>query len=89
MRFEAVYPISDEDPTALPVREIGPAVRFYREQLGFSVMTSDETTAGVSRDGARLGLVRKPDHDPAARTRTGPFRFARDGTTPSPASATT
>jgi lactoylglutathione lyase len=64
MQFKAVYPISGEDLTALPVKEIGPAVRFYREQLGFSVVRSDEATAVVKRDDAQLGLVRKPDHRP-------------------------
>lgn len=33
--------------------------------LGFSVLSSDATTATLHRDGARLGLVRKPDHNPA------------------------
>ena len=62
--FQGVSPISGEDLTALPVKEIGPAVRFYREQLGFTVVSSDATTAVVVRDAARLGLVRKPDHSP-------------------------
>jgi lactoylglutathione lyase len=64
MQFKAVYPISGEDLTALPVQEIAPAIRFYREQLGFSVVRSDATTAVVRRDDAQLGLVRKPDHQP-------------------------
>ena len=63
-RFNGVYPISGEDLTALPVKEIGPAVRFYHEALGFTVVSSDETAAVVMRDESRLGLVRKPDHRP-------------------------
>src|SRR6476646_10568189 len=63
-RVNGVYPISGEDLTALPVKEIGPAVRFYHETLGFTVVSSDETAAVVMRDEARLGLVRKPDHRP-------------------------
>jgi catechol 2,3-dioxygenase-like lactoylglutathione lyase family enzyme len=63
-RFQGVYPISGEDLTALPVKDIAPAVAFYRETLGFSVVSSDETTAVVKRDDAQLGLVRKPDHRP-------------------------
>jgi hypothetical protein len=62
--FRAVYPISGEDLTALPVRETGPAVSFYTSVLGFAAVRSDETAAVVRRDNARLGLVRKPDHRP-------------------------
>lgn len=63
-RFNGVYPISGEDLAALPVQEIGPAVRFYQETLGFTVVSSDETTAVVRRDDARLGLLQRPDHRP-------------------------
>ncbi len=63
-QFKGVYPISGEDPNALPVKEIGPAVEFYKTVLGFSVVASDEATATLQRDDARLGLVRKPDHKP-------------------------
>jgi lactoylglutathione lyase len=63
-QFNGVYPISGEDLNALPVKEIGPAVEFYTTVLAFSVVASDETTATLQRDNARLGLVRKPDHKP-------------------------
>jgi predicted enzyme related to lactoylglutathione lyase len=63
-RFQGVYPISGEDLSALPVKDVAPAVTFYREVLGFTVVSGDETTAVVERDDARLGLVRKPDHRP-------------------------
>src|SRR5262249_40996657 len=63
-QFKGVYPISGEDLSALPVKSIGPAVAFYRSLLGFSVVASDEATAILQRDDARLGLVRKPDHKP-------------------------
>lgn len=62
--FKSVHPISGEDLSALPVKEIAPAVEFYVKVLGFSVVTSDESTAVVGRDDIRLGLVRKPDHKP-------------------------
>ena len=62
--LKGVYPISDDDLSALPVKEIGPAVEFYKTVLRFSVVASDETTATLQRDDARLGLVRKPDHKP-------------------------
>src|SRR5262245_59574432 len=63
-QFKGVYPISGEDLNALPVKEIGPAVEFYKTVLAFSIVASDKTTATLQRDDARLGLVRKPDHKP-------------------------
>ena len=63
-QFNAVYPISGEDLSALPVKAIGPAVAFYQSVLGFSVVASDETTATLQRDDVRLGLVREPGHEP-------------------------
>lgn len=63
-RFTAVYPISGEDLNALPVREIGPAVDFYRAALGFEAVSQGDDRAVVARDGVRLGLVRKADHRP-------------------------
>ena len=62
--INGVYPISGEDPNALPVTAIGPAVEFYRNVLGFSVVSSDDRTAVLKRDGARIGLVRTPAHRP-------------------------
>jgi hypothetical protein len=63
-QFNGAYPISGEDLAALPVKQIGPAVGFYQAVLGFSVVSSDETTATLARDDVTLGLVRKPDHKP-------------------------
>jgi catechol 2,3-dioxygenase-like lactoylglutathione lyase family enzyme len=63
-QFKAVYPISGEDLSALPVKAIDPAVAFYQSVLGFSVVASNEATATLQRDDVRLGLVRKPDHKP-------------------------
>ena len=63
-QFNAVYPISGEDLSALPVKAICPAVAFYQSVLGFSVVASDEATASLQRDDVRLGLVRKPNHKP-------------------------
>ena len=63
-QFNGVYPISGEDLSALPVKAIGPAVEFYRDVLGFAVVSQDEEKATVQRDDARLGLVKKPDHKP-------------------------
>jgi hypothetical protein len=63
-QFNAAYPISGEDLSALPVKAIGAAVAFYHSVLGFSVVASDEATASLQRDDVRLGLVRKPNHKP-------------------------
>jgi hypothetical protein len=63
-QFTGIYPISGEDLNALPVRSIGPALEFYTAVLRFSVVASDETTATLQRDDARIGLIRKPDHKP-------------------------
>jgi lactoylglutathione lyase len=63
-QFKAVYPISNEDTNALPVKEIGPAVAFYKQVLGFSVVSNDSTTALLKRDDVQIGLIRKEDHQP-------------------------
>lgn len=65
MQIRGVYPISGEDLTALPVRDIGPAVAFYRDVLGFTLARRDDRTAVLERGGATIGLVRKADHNPA------------------------
>jgi predicted enzyme related to lactoylglutathione lyase len=64
MQFKAVYPISGEDTSALPVRDIGPAVEFYQTVLGFTWVSGDDSTAVLRRDGTQIGLVRKADHKP-------------------------
>ena len=63
-QLKGVYPISGEDLSALPVKEVGPAVEFYKTVLAFSVVFQDTATATVQRDDAQLGLVKKPDHKP-------------------------
>ena len=73
--LNSVVPISGEDTNALPVKDIGPAVRFYETVLGFFVVSRDASTATVSRDRVRLGLVRRPDHEPG---RAGSVAFAVD-----------
>jgi lactoylglutathione lyase len=62
--FKGANPISGEDLTALPIKEIGPAIGFYRTVLGFTLIESDESTSILQRDSARIGLVKKPDHKP-------------------------
>ena len=55
--FKAVGAIGDTDPDALPVKEIGPAVGYYSQVLGFSLVRKDRTTAQLERDGVRIGLA--------------------------------
>lgn len=70
--LKGAYPISGEDLMALPVKEIGPAVDFYRTVLAFDVVSRDVNTAVLQRDSAMIGLLRKPDHKPEE---AGSFAF--------------
>lgn len=74
-RLTAVGPISGEDTNALPVKDVGPAVAFYETMLGFTAVRRDASAAALTRDGVRIGLVRKPDHEPG---RAGSLAFAVD-----------
>ena len=74
-RIKAVYPISDEDPNALPVKDLGPAIRFYEAVLGFAPVSRDRSTAVLARDGVRIGLVVEAGHEPG---RAGSFAFEVD-----------
>jgi hypothetical protein len=55
--FRSVSPIGDTDTLALPVKEIGPAVGYYTQVLGFSLASKDETTARLQRDDVTIGLA--------------------------------
>jgi predicted enzyme related to lactoylglutathione lyase len=55
--FNRVHPIGDTDTNALPVREIGPAVGYYTQVLGFSLVSKDPKSAVLKRDDARIGLA--------------------------------
>jgi lactoylglutathione lyase len=55
--FKGVYPIGDTDTNALPVKEIGPAVGYYTQVLGFSMVTKDRASAILERDEVRIGLA--------------------------------
>ncbi len=63
-RLLSVSPISGEDTNALPVKEIGPALAFYESVLRFSAISRDASTAVLTRDDVRIGLVRDPAHEP-------------------------
>jgi predicted enzyme related to lactoylglutathione lyase len=74
-QLKAVYPVSDEDTNALPVKDFGPAIAFYEAVLGFSVVSRDASTAVLTRDKVRIGLVPKGDHEPG---QAGSLAFAVD-----------
>ena len=74
-QLKSVGPISDEDTNALPVKDIGPAVKFYETVLRFSVVRRDASAASLTRDHVRIGLVRRADHQPG---RAGSLAFAVD-----------
>ena len=61
-KLKSVSPISNENTSALPVRELGPAISYYESVMGFSLLSRDATTATVQRDGVQIGLVSKLDH---------------------------
>ncbi len=55
--FKAAGPIGETDILALPVREIGPAVGYYTQCLGFTLVSKDHTTARLRRDDVQIGLA--------------------------------
>ena len=74
-KLESVSPISNEDTSALPVKESAPAVAYYESVMGFATVRRDEATATLRRDGAQIGLVAKADHRPPE---AGSLAFAVD-----------
>jgi hypothetical protein len=61
--FKATGPIGDTDTNALSVKEIGPAVGYFTQCLGFSLVSKDKTTARLKRDDVEIGLAVN-GHDP-------------------------
>jgi len=55
--FAGAFPIGDTDMQALPVRELGPAIGYYTQVLGFRVSQKTERTALLQRDAAQIGLA--------------------------------
>jgi hypothetical protein len=55
--FKGVHPIGDTDTNALPVRSLGPAIGYYTQVLGFSVVLKDSNRAVLQRDEAKIGLA--------------------------------
>jgi predicted enzyme related to lactoylglutathione lyase len=54
--FQSISPIGDTDTNALPVQEIGAAVTYYTQVLGFTVVSRNEDSAVLTRDAATIGL---------------------------------
>lgn len=63
--FQGVYPVSNENLSALPVADVERAVDYYTRVLGFQKLSGDATAAIVKRDAVQLGVVLDPCHDPA------------------------
>jgi lactoylglutathione lyase len=61
VRFTHVGPIGDTDVMALPVKEIGPAIGFYGQVLGFKIESKEEKTAVMRRDDVTIGLAANDD----------------------------
>jgi lactoylglutathione lyase len=55
--FAAAYPIGGTDVQALPVKELGPAIGYYTQVLGFAVTDKGDRTATLRRDAAQIGLA--------------------------------
>jgi catechol 2,3-dioxygenase-like lactoylglutathione lyase family enzyme len=62
--LKSVSPVCNEDMNALPVKELDPAIAYYKSVLGFAVVQRDDSTAVLVRQGARIALTRKADHQP-------------------------
>lgn len=56
LTFNGVFPIGDTDVNALPVKELGPAIGYYTQVLGFAVVSRD-SVAILKRDEATIGLA--------------------------------
>jgi lactoylglutathione lyase len=74
-KLKSVSGISGEDTTALPVKELAPAIAYYESVMGFEVVSRDATSAKLSRDDAQIGLIVSADHQP---TEAGSLAFAVD-----------
>ena len=65
--FQSVSAIGDTDTNSLPVREIGPAVGYYTQVLGFTVAERDTDRATLKRDMVTIGLAKnKTDPEQAS-----------------------
>lgn len=56
--FRGVYPIGDTDTGALPVKELGPAIGYYTQVLGFQLIEKQSEKATLQRNDVTIGLAR-------------------------------
>ena len=61
--FQRVSAIGDTDTNALPIRSLGPAIGYYTQVLGFSVVSKEKDRAVLQRDEVKIGLAVN-GHDP-------------------------
>lgn len=54
--FLGAFPIGDSDPQRVPIKDVGPAVAYYTQVLGFRLVERQETAAVLQRDDARIRL---------------------------------
>jgi len=74
-KLKSISPISRENVSALPVRDLAPAIAYYESVMGFNLLRRDAAAATLQRDGVQLGLVIKLDHKP---DQAGSLAFAVD-----------
>jgi lactoylglutathione lyase len=55
--FKGVSPIGDTDTNALPIKGLGPAIGYYTQVLGFSVVSKERDRAVLQRGEAKIGLA--------------------------------
>ena len=55
--FQSVHPIGDTDFNALPVKEFGPAIGYYTQVLGFSLVEKQNEKVILQRDDVKIGLA--------------------------------
>jgi hypothetical protein len=65
VQLKPVYPTSDEDTNALPVKDLGTAISATRRSSGSRRSSLCASTALLTRDGVRIGLVREGDQEPS------------------------
>lgn len=74
-KLTSVGPVSDEDTSALPVKNLAGAIAFYQNLLGFTVVSRDSSRAVLVRDHVQIGILLKVDHE---RAQAGSIAFAVD-----------
>jgi hypothetical protein len=61
--FQSVSPIGDTDVKSLPVCALGPAIAYYTQILGFTLLVKTDKSAVLSRDSAEI-VLELNDKDP-------------------------